>query len=373
MRITALIPEEQVLSNLNTVTNAILNDQAEASTGRALTMASDNPAAFTQDETVRTLLGQVGTWTKVAGSALSVAESTDQTLSSIEQAVSTAYALGVSATGPNGTSGAATIAGQLSGLLASIGQLANTEMGGIYLLGGQSTTPPWAGGSSTTVSSGPPMQVSVGSGVSVNQNFSGGPLLSTVLAGIEGLAAVVGAPQTGQAYKVQVQFNYGTGSPYTTSTAYTSSSPPGTIVAAPPSGAPTGVPTSITAVFQLGSATVDQVNVPVTDFQGGQVSFQAPTWGEMVGGALAQLQSAQDQLVAAHAQFGANMQRIQAAKTTLASQQTSLQATQASLEDASIPQVVANLSTQETVYQAVLQSASAVMQPTLANYLNQIG
>jgi flagellar hook-associated protein 3 FlgL len=110
--------------------------------------------------------------------------------------------------------------------------------------------------------------------------------------------------------------------------------------------------------------------VPSIDLSGNTVSV--PTLAGF-NNMLAQLKTAMDTLTAQHARFGTNMQRLQAAQSLLQNSVTSLKTTQATLQDAPIPSVVADLSTQETVYRAVLETSASVLLPSLANYLNQIG
>jgi flagellar hook-associated protein 3 FlgL len=372
LRITALMPDQQVLQNLTQATDQILQDQTEIATGQALTKPSDNPGAVTQDLIVSRALSQVKSWQNVAQSAWNVAQGADQALSQIASAADTAYTTAESALSPGGGSDIPALVQQLAALQQSIGQLANSQVGDIYVLGGQNGTPPWSAASPTTVTSSPPMMVQLGPDLTVPQNLDGSNIVAPVLAGIQSVMAALSAPPTGQTYSVNVTFTYGTQA-YTTTTSYTSTNPPGTITASPPSTAPPGTPTSITATMQIGNTTVDQLAVPVSQFSGGAVSFTAPSWSDMVGASMGMLKTAEANLVAAHAQFGTEMQQIQAAQATLANQNSSLQGTQANLASAPIPNVIADLATQESTYQAILQSAASVIQPTLASYLSQIG
>jgi flagellar hook-associated protein 3 FlgL len=372
IRITSLMPEQRILANLTQVTNNILQDQTEVATGQALTKPSDNPGAVTQDLIVSRALSQVTSWQNVASSALNVAQGTDQALTQIASAADTAYTTAESALSPGGGSDIPAIVQQLTALQTSIGQLANSQVGDIYVLGGETGTPPWSATNPTTVTGSPPMMVQLAPGLVVPQNMDGSQIVGGVLSAIQSVITALNAPTTGQTYNVNVTFNYG-GTPYTTTTTYTSSAPPGTITASPPAGAPAGPPTSMTATFQIGSTTVDQVTVPASSFSGGSVSFQAPSWSDMVSGAMGMLQTAQQNLIAAHSQFGTQMQQIQAAQSMLQNQATELTGTQAGLQSAQIPTVLADLATQEATYQAVLQSAANVIQPRLAAYLTQIG
>jgi flagellin-like hook-associated protein FlgL len=381
VRITALMPSQQILRNLDQVTNQILQDQTEIATGKVLTQPSDNPAAVTQDLLTQEVQSQVTGWQNVAGSALAVAQATDQALSQIEQAATNAYATALSAVGPTGPAGLGAVIQELQQIQQSVGQLANTKVGDIYLFGGDSGQPPWSSSTPGMLVGGPAMMVNVGSGLSVPQNMAanttpnGGPV-GDLLAALQGVITALQAPPVGQTYTVNIQFNYGS-STYTTTTSYTTTSPPTTITASAPAGAPPGSPTSITAVFEIptpaGTVEVADIPIPLSDFSGGVVTFTGPTWGEIASAAAGLVQQAQANLVAAHAAFGTDMQRIEAAQAALSTQATALQSTRASLESAKIPNVVADLANQEATYQAVLQSASNVILPTLATYLGRYG
>ncbi len=296
MRVTLLMPAEQILQSINRQQQAILTEQTQISTGIQLTEPSSNPAAYSQDMAVSQSLQQTKTWQHLATSALSLAQSADQTLTQINQATNTAYTDALKILSPVGSAGFTALGETLTELNHSIGQLANTKVASVYVVGGSAGTAPWSGGTSTTVASSPAMQVQLGSNLTVNQNVDGGAAISGVMQAISKLAGLAGSAQPGKS-----------------------------------------------------------------------------TWTTAVNGALKQLESAQANLSGLQAKFGTNMQRLQAAQNLLANASTSLATTQASLQNASIPSVVSQLSTQETVYQAVLQVSGRVLLPSLANYLSQIG
>jgi flagellar hook-associated protein 3 FlgL len=374
VRITALMPQQQILENLTSTMNTILQQQNEVATGSILSEPSDNPGAVAQDLVVNQALSQVNSWSKVAQSALTVAQGADQAMTQIESAADTAYTAGESLLSGAGQTEAPAVAQQLSGYLTAVGQLANTQVSGIYVLGGDSGTPPWSSTTPTVAQSGSPMMVTIGNNLSVPQNVDGAQTVSGILQGIDGVMKAVQAPSAGQAYHVTVTYTYASGSSYATSTTYTSTNPPGTVSAGLPAGAPAGPPTSITATFAVGTTPVDTMTVSSSSFAAGTgVSFTAPGWSQMVSGSLGLLQTAQQNLIAAHSQFGTQMQRIQAAESALASQSTQLTSTRATLDSASIPTVIANLSMEESAYQAILNTSQTVLLPTLASYLKQIG
>lgn|GEM_PF-5770627 len=88
-----------------------------------------------------------------------------------------------------------------------------------------------------------------------------------------------------------------------------------------------------------------------------------------VGDAMTQVQSALAGLTNLQSEFGTQLQSIQSAQSQLQAQNTTFQGVLATLQSASIPQVVANLSSEQTTYQAILQTASTALLPSLAKYL----
>jgi flagellar hook-associated protein 3 FlgL len=378
MRITSLMPSQIVLQNLNTTTNAILQDQTEIATGRVLTKPSDNPAALAQDLLLQESKSQVATWQNVAASALSVAQATDQALSQLETAANTAYTTVEQGVAAVGQAGDAALLAQLQAIEQSIEQIVTSSDAGVYLFGGDMAPPqPLLSGSPPQLAAGPAMQVTLGPNMSAPQNLgqdnnqvNGRNPVNELLAALWTAITVLQLPT----YTVTVQFNY-SGSTYQSTTTYNAGGTSDTISVSVPPGAPAGTPTSITAAFSLPGATSPllQISVPVTDITGSTLQFGAPTTSQLLEPILGSLQTAQQDLVAVHAQFGTDMQRIQAAQSQLSQESTQLQAAQAQVEDAPIPNVVADLAEQETTYQAILETAANVLQPTLAEYLSRIG
>jgi flagellar hook-associated protein 3 FlgL len=291
MRITQQMPSELILRNLNSTVVNILQDQDEIATGNLLTSPASNPAALAQDLLTTSQLAQTSQWSSVASSALSVAQATDTTLGQIVEAAQSAYSLGVSANSPMNSEQASTIATQIESAMTSIGQLANTQVGDIYVLGGESGTAPWSSAMPTVVTGAAPMAVQVGPGTEVQQNVDGSSTVGGLLAALQGLALAVG---TGQ-----------------------------------------------------GTAG----------------------WETSMNTALGDLRTAMDSLEAQRAQFDAGVQSLTAAQSELQANETSLTEQQAALQSANIPQVVSDLASQETSYQAILQTTSQVLLPSLANYL----
>ncbi len=86
-------------------------------------------------------------------------------------------------------------------------------------------------------------------------------------------------------------------------------------------------------------------------------------------GTISSIQSALDNLLSFRAQVGARANRLDQAKTSQASLQTSNQALLSQLEDADMPAVITELTKRQTTYQATLAVTAKVMQTSLIDYL----
>lgn len=291
MRITQQMPAEQLLQNVDQTLQRILSDQTQIATGNSLIDPASNPAAVSADLKTTSELAQTNQWTSVASSALSVAQATDTTLGQVIAATQSAYSLGVAANTPMSASSLTSLQAQIQAQMTNIGQLANTQVGNVYVLGGQGGTAPWSGGSSTTVIGAAAMNVQVGAGAVVQQNADGSSTVGGVLTALQGLVTVLGANQS------------------------------------------------------------------------------APGWETTMNTALGNLQTAMEGVQAQRAQFDAGAQTLTAAQTALQNSTQNLTQQQATLQNANIPAVVADLANQETAYKAILQTSTQVMLPSLANYL----
>jgi flagellar hook-associated protein 3 FlgL len=89
-----------------------------------------------------------------------------------------------------------------------------------------------------------------------------------------------------------------------------------------------------------------------------------------LGQDLQNVSDALNQVNLVRAQVGAAQDRVNAVLSALQSAATQLTGQQGSLEDTNVVSVAANLSMQQSVYEAALQVGAQMILPTLANYLN---
>ncbi|MDR3746437.1 MAG: flagellar hook-associated protein FlgL [Acidobacteriaceae bacterium] len=177
----------------------------QVSTGKSVTLPSDNPAAEANmvQNTIET--ANVDQYTQNASSALSMVQTADSALSSVVSSLTSAISLGTE--GANGTNSSANqqaIATQVQGILSSVVSQANLSYQGVYVFGGTaSTTTPYTVDSTaqsgytyngnTDVNS-----VSVGDKMSVQVNIPGSQIFSNPSANVLGsLSSLVTALQSG--------------------------------------------------------------------------------------------------------------------------------------------------------------------------------
>jgi flagellar hook-associated protein 3 FlgL len=177
----------------------------QVSTGKSVTLPSDNPAAEANmvQNTIET--ANVDQYTQNASSALSMVQTADSALSSVVTSLTSAISLGTE--GANGTSSSANqqaIATQVQGILSSVVSQANLSYQGVYVFGGTaSTTVPYSVDSTspsgytyngnTGVNS-----VPVGDQMSVQVNIPGSQIFSNTSTNVIGsLSSLVTALQSG--------------------------------------------------------------------------------------------------------------------------------------------------------------------------------
>jgi flagellar hook-associated protein 3 FlgL len=122
----------------------------QVSTGKSVTLPSDNPAAAAAmvQNTIET--GDVDQYTQNVSSVQSSVQSANSILSAVVTSLTQAVSVGTE--GANGTNSAANLqamAGQVQGILSSVVSAANTSVGGAFLFGGTSTATPYTADSSS--------------------------------------------------------------------------------------------------------------------------------------------------------------------------------------------------------------------------------
>jgi flagellar hook-associated protein 3 FlgL len=130
-----------MLAALQNSASSLQTALQQVSTGKSVTVPSDDPAAAANmvQNTIET--ANVDQYTQNVSSALSMVQTSDSALSSVVSSLTNAISLGTE--GGNGTNSAANqqaIARQVQGILASVVSLANTSYQGAYLFGGTANT-----------------------------------------------------------------------------------------------------------------------------------------------------------------------------------------------------------------------------------------
>jgi flagellar hook-associated protein 3 FlgL len=187
----------------------------QVSTGKSVSVPSDNPAASANmvQNTISTQ--DVDQYTQNAGTVLSMVQTADSALSSVVSSLTKAVTLGVE--GANGTTNASdqqAIATQVQGILTNVVSLANTSFQGSYLFGGTATgqapytaDPTSASGYKYNGNSGI-NSVAVGDDLRVQSNVPGSQIFSNSSNDVLGsLSSLVTALQSGNNSAIQSATN----------------------------------------------------------------------------------------------------------------------------------------------------------------------
>jgi flagellar hook-associated protein 3 FlgL len=146
---TNMVPN--ILADLQQSQSTLNTALAEVSTGKSVTVPSDNPAASAQmvQNTMET--ANVDQYTKNINSVLTTVQSASSALSAVVTSLTQAVSLGTQgANGTNTPTSLAAIAQQVQGILSSVVSDANSSVNGTYLFGGTaSTTAPYTADSSS--------------------------------------------------------------------------------------------------------------------------------------------------------------------------------------------------------------------------------
>jgi flagellar hook-associated protein 3 FlgL len=198
-----MVPD--MLAAIQQSESALQTALQQVSTGKSVTVPSDNPAAAANmvQNTIET--ANVDQYTQNISSVLSSVQTADAALSSVVSSLTQAISLGTE--GANGTNSAANrqaIATQVQGILSSVVSQANLSYQGAYVFGGTAnTTTPYT--TSATSASGYTYNgnsgvnsVQVGDQLSVQVNLPGSQVFSNSSADVLGsLSSLVSALQSG--------------------------------------------------------------------------------------------------------------------------------------------------------------------------------
>lgn len=283
---------------LNQQEGTIADLETQLSTGKALNLPSDDPAAVTQVLQLSTQAAQMTDWQSNATTAASWLNTANTAANSVLTSLQSARTTVLQALN-SGTQTATSYEGlgtQLQGIMNTMLATANTTFEGRPIFAGTSTS---------------------ASAYDASGNYLGNSDVPTVVVGPGS-----GAGQTA-ALSVTGETMFG-------------------------SGATSTFATLQSAITALASGT--------------------PTTAEM-NTALSGIDTAIATANAAAATLGTGSQEIQATSAALKSQLTSINASQANLEDVNVATVTTQLDAQQVGYQAAMWAASKAIPETLANFL----
>ncbi len=202
-----IVPE--ILAGLQQSQASLNTALKQVSTGKSVTVPSDNPAAAADmvQNTIET--GDVDQYTQNISTVQATVQSASSALSSVVTSLTQALSLGTE--GANGTNNAEdlqALAGQVKGILASVVSLANTSVGGIYVFGGTGTTTPYTADSSSSTGyayngTEDTNSVQVGEEMSVEVNIPGSQIFSNSSNNVLGsLSSLVSALESGDSSQI---------------------------------------------------------------------------------------------------------------------------------------------------------------------------
>jgi flagellar hook-associated protein 3 FlgL len=143
MRIATNTVIESSLVNLQGAQSRLLDAQQAVSTGKSLNEPSDNPAALSQDLSLRTTLDNLDQYTRNLDDAKGFVGLTDTALGQLTTMLRNARQLAIQ--GANGTLDSSTrdgLADQAKQISVEVAQIANSTYGPRFIFGGQRTTQP---------------------------------------------------------------------------------------------------------------------------------------------------------------------------------------------------------------------------------------
>ena len=311
MRVTTFGMTQTYLTNLQSVMSQYQKDQLQLTTGKSINQPSDNPVGFSSDMLTKSLLNNVSVWQGNAQTALSDMQVTGGALTNLQSVLGNIRTQIVQAA--NGTNTAEDLnntASVVKNYIESVQQIANTTNGSTYIFAGnQGTNQPLTADVTTLAS---PPTTSIWQGDSQPQ--------STYI---------------GKNVKLQTNVD-GT-----------------TVFNTAPSGG-TSLLTTLYNLYQhLKGANASNLAIVTSNLQTD----------------LSNLDMNISQVSSTQAQLGGRMDRAKSAVSQLSQMTLTLKAQQSQTEDANMAQVTTDLMTQQTLYQAALQSGSKMILPTLASVL----
>jgi flagellar hook-associated protein 3 FlgL len=186
----------------------------EVSTGKSVSVPSDNPGAAADmvQNTIET--GDVDQYTQNVSGTLLTVQSASSVLNNVVTSLTQAVSLGTEgANGTNSTANLQTLATQVQGILSSVVSAANTSVAGTYLFGGTSTSTPYTADSTSPTGytyngNSDTNSVAVGDNLSVQVNVPGSQIFSNSTNNVLGsLNSLVAALKSGNSSEIETATN----------------------------------------------------------------------------------------------------------------------------------------------------------------------
>jgi len=203
-----MVPD--ILAALSQSQSTLNTALQEISTGKSVTVPSDNPSASADMVGNTIATANVDQYTQNVSSMQTQLQSADSALSSVVTSLTQAISLGTEgANGTNNSSDLQSIAQQVQGILESVVSQANTSNNGSYLFGGTaSTAQPYTADSSSSTGytyngNDDSNSVAIGDHLSIQVNLPGSQIFSNSTTNVIGsLSSLVSALQSGDSSSI---------------------------------------------------------------------------------------------------------------------------------------------------------------------------
>jgi flagellar hook-associated protein 3 FlgL len=181
MRITEGMALGRTLLDLQRAQSSAADTQHQVSTGQRINSASDDPVGIADALRRRDDLGRLDTYDRNATDATSWLQTGDTSLQQITDSLHRVQELTVQgANAATDAKGRQAIADEIGQIVASIKDTANARIGDQYIFGGTATTPPYSAGATDAYGGDSGVVArTIGPGVSVQVNVTGGSLLGS--------------------------------------------------------------------------------------------------------------------------------------------------------------------------------------------------
>lgn len=308
MRIATFAMNAQYMTDLDNIMGKYQGLETQLSTGRKLNQPSDNPVGIETDMQSQTELTQVSEWTSNATIALSNMKTTDDAMANLQDVLGSVRTNLIQAeSGTNTQSEINDILKNVQQQVEAIAQIGNTSDGQQYIFAGANgSTKPIAVNTSTG-------QLSWNGGTIADKQLTIGSNV-TIETGSNG----------------QQLFNQATN----------------------------GMISNLNSIL-------NDLNTAAS----ASTAAQMQTSLQSVQTDLSNLDTNIDNVSSMRADLGGRMSRVTSAQTQLSQMDTSIKEVKSSVEDANVAQVMTQLTTQQTVYQAALLAGQHMILPTLADIL----